>query len=652
MSRKIGRSLLVSVVASIMCASLARADQTILGSLVQLKQKPGVPTSRTVAMKAKEVATTNTLTGDPQTNGATLTVTTQGGTPTTQVFTLGTGAMWKRLPADPLLPAVAWQYKDPHGTVSAVSKIALKLSSKGQFDVKISGKSGRPVDIVPPNPGSYVGFVFTINGPGGDSYCVNFGGAAGGSLVQKGDASFAVKKPTAEGTCPADPPVCGDGVIQSPAETCDVGADDACPGLCGSEGVPCNCPATTFGTVTVRVTHDSPSGAPFRGRSLAPGGSRALAVDVGWSGISHDLELLEGAEFTAELMNCDGTTDTLCDLNGATNGVSFGAPTPFSSGGVAVCIDLAFASDMTGSLDLASGDLTEAAALRAIMYAGTSVDTPCPYCLPADQDPQLGESGTCHDGVNAGQPCTVEALADPSFLSARGTSTACPPLPAVLFGEFNLKFAATTGVVSFGTSAASPLCSAIGHSTEACPCALCNDGDSTPCTADADCPESGGAPGICGGKRCIAGTNEGAPCTVASECAVGGICGRPGEPTRPDACYEDAELPGGCQAVGDGKAECANGPLMFTCAIQRQRGCVTDGDCPASGDHCTSAPRKCFLDPIEANGTPDPPSENTAHPVLAGTFCMGTSFSAAVNAVTGLPGPVRFVWPAEVSVSQ
>lgn len=534
--------------------------------------------------------------------------------------------------------------------VSAVAKVAIKIvnGSKAALDVKISGKSGQSVDIVPPNPGSFVGFVFSINGVGGDDYCVNFGGAAGGALVQKRDVVFAVKRPIAESTCPANPPVCGDGVIQAPAETCDVGADDACPGLCGSEGVPCNCPSTTFGTVTVRVTHDNAGGAPF-GARVAPSG-RALTVDLGWSGISHDLQLLEGAQFTADLTNCDGDTDTLCDLNGATNGVSFGAPTPLSSGGVSVCMDLAFASDMTGTLDLATGDLTEAASLHASMYSGTALDAPCPYCLPTDGDPQLGESGTCQSGANAGEPCTVEGLADPSFLSARGTSTACAPLSGALLGDFNLKFAATTGAVSFGTSATSPACR-YPVTTANCPCDLCNDLASTPCASDADCPESGGAPGICGGSRCIAGPNNGVPCTARSECP-GGFCNRPGEPTRRDACYTDSEFPEGCTAIGDNKGECVNGPVVSSCVIQSYRGCDSDGDCPAPGDHCENSPRKCFLDPIEATGTPDPPSGNTAHPTLAGTFCMGNSYSAAVNHVSGLPGPVRFVWPTEVSFSQ
>jgi len=63
----------VGALALITWASVVGADQTILGSAVQIKQKPGTPASRAVAMKAKEVATTSVLAGDPQTNGATLT---------------------------------------------------------------------------------------------------------------------------------------------------------------------------------------------------------------------------------------------------------------------------------------------------------------------------------------------------------------------------------------------------------------------------------------------------------------------------------------------------------------------------------------------------------------------------------------------------
>jgi hypothetical protein len=331
--------------------------------------------------------------------------------------------------------------------------------------------------------------------------------------------------------------------------------------------------------------------------------------------------------------------------------VSFGAATPLSAGGVSVCVSLDFASDLTGTLDLATGDMSESAMLHASMYSGRSIDAPCPACVPADLDPQLGEAGICQDGPNDGMPCTVEALADPSFQSARGTSTACPSFPGALLGDFTLKFSATTGSVTFGTTAASPSCGASGYETVPCLCAMCNDAANTPCSSDADCPVAGGAPGICGGKRCFTGPHDGEPCEAPSDCN-GGYCFRAGAPTRPDECYTDANSPAGCTGIGSGKAECANGPLDNVCAIQTFRPCVSDGDCPVSGDHCTSRQRACFLDPIQTIGTPDPPADDVAHPVLVGSFCMGTSVSTAINAVSGLPGPVRFVWPAEVSISQ
>ena len=106
----IGRAALATAAAVLIGIPAVRADQTILGYQVQLKQKPGFPETRSVTMKAKEGATTSTLTGDPLANGASLTVTTEGGTPSTQTFTLD-AALWQRKPADPALPVVAWKYK-------------------------------------------------------------------------------------------------------------------------------------------------------------------------------------------------------------------------------------------------------------------------------------------------------------------------------------------------------------------------------------------------------------------------------------------------------------------------------------------------------------------------------------------------------------
>ncbi len=221
------------------------ADQTIFGAKAQLKDRPGIPGTRRVDIKAKDVLTPGTLVGDPATNGATVTVITQGGTPVTQTFTLAPNGIlpyWKRYPSDTLVPAVGWTYKDKYGANSAVTalKIKIKPGSSAQLQVKMYDKlQNQPLNVVPPNPGTYVGLSFTITG--GDTYCVNLGGAAGGYYKEKGAYAFYIKKPVSEATCPDPSAVCGDNVASPPNETCDGTDDAACPGLCGVN-LPCQCP--------------------------------------------------------------------------------------------------------------------------------------------------------------------------------------------------------------------------------------------------------------------------------------------------------------------------------------------------------------------------------------------------------------------------
>jgi hypothetical protein len=64
--------------------------------------------------------------------------------------------------------------------------------------VQIQGKYG-PVNVVPPNPGDDGGFILTLTG--GNTYCVGFGGAAGGVETKDTSAQWSVRRPTAE-ICP------------------------------------------------------------------------------------------------------------------------------------------------------------------------------------------------------------------------------------------------------------------------------------------------------------------------------------------------------------------------------------------------------------------------------------------------------------------
>jgi hypothetical protein len=378
---------------------------------------------------------------------------------------------------------------------------------------------------------------------------------------------------------------------------------------------------------------------------------RDLTIDMGWQGFSHGMRLFEGAEFTATRSNCDGTTDTLCDFSGATNGIPFGPPSPILAGGVGFCMVFEFASDVTGTIDTATGDMAEHAVLHGKFYAASSDDDhPCPTCDTMDGDPQVGESGTCSSGANMGMPCTVEGLTRPVFA---GVSSDCPPLSASQVADFTTPVTASTGTTSFATTVDSPKCTSAGFGTKKCLCDTCNDASNTQCSSNADCPMSGGAPGICGGKRCIGGTNVGSPCTTNSSCP-GGVCNRPGQPTQPNPCFDVSEdLSGGvCTPDSEGTGTCLDGPTYTTCALETNHFCTANADCTRTDDYCTSRLASCFPDPIAATGTPDVPMDGEAHPTLVGTFCMGPTAQASTNYAVGLPGPVRFTWPAQLLLGE
>lgn len=70
----------------------------------------------------------------------------------------------------------------------------------GKFRVRIQllGHDG-PIDLVPPNPGTEAGVELTLGG--GDTYCLVFGGAAGGTVLGNTSRRYTVRRPPGEG-CP------------------------------------------------------------------------------------------------------------------------------------------------------------------------------------------------------------------------------------------------------------------------------------------------------------------------------------------------------------------------------------------------------------------------------------------------------------------
>lgn len=461
-------------------------------------------------------------------------------------------------------------------------------------------------------------------------------------------------------------PNCGDGVIAAPAESCDPPGSNTCnagPGLQTCDAAcHCACPGTL----------------EFEGDAMSPD----TLLDTGWTGIAHDASIISAGKLTLDVTSCPnaGAGNTrpcgVCSFTGplpnadadngginnrrCTNDTSikctsnspclpngtcqfyFGSNLPLSAGSVPVCIVNEISGAVTGTANFETGETNSIVNLLSHVYTGLQTDKPCATCV-GDPTPNDGVRGGLCSGAGTprdGLACDVNGTSPvPAF---GGTSLDCPPAPGGNIANLTIAINSTTASVVRTLSSANPNCP--GAPGKKCFCDTCNNAAAQACSTNADCPTSGGNPGICGGKRCSGGVNAGAPCSVSGDC-TGGTCDRPGQPTQPNAC-----LGSGCQdlePVGDNEGVCADGPSSLTCAPPEQyRGCTSAADCPLTNE-CQSSPRECYLDNgviggvLRADGVADAPVGDASHPLLAAIFCVAPTSSASVNSASGLPGPAR-----------
>ena len=306
-----------------------------------------------------------------------------------------------------------------------------------------------------------------------------------------------------QGSCQSDctcAPVCGDNQREA-GELCDGTDDSLCPGKCSAV---CTCPA--LGEVTF---------------SVRPGAD----LDAGWTGVADNFQLQTGSIITGELSGCDGQTDMSCDFfanvgsfcandpsqsctsdsecsSGTCTIHYYGPPLPASAGGVPACVLIRFATDATGTYDLASGAASMSLTFNALAYLGVSVTQPCPICDCGNADLtqcQIGDSGTCEgSGVIGSPPCTVGGNGP-----GGPTSLDCPPSSSLNVSGNGLVLSVaplSTGPVTKNTNQA---CTGSGHTNEQCFCSgqtqqnacqnACDGGsnDAGACDTDADCPGAG-----------------------------------------------------------------------------------------------------------------------------------------------------------------
>ncbi len=514
--------------------------------------------------------------------------------------------------------------------------------------------------------------------------CLNTGSATTVSLETKTDAwqtAAANAVDSAPPACPAGG-TCGDGCID-PGEFCDPGAPNDPAAACGAGFAcngSCNCACPT------KVT--------FSGDPTSP----LSVLDTGWTGISHRAPIISDGQVTVALSGCANTVrpcgqcnvtgpianpnagagqidnqrcsgDTSVRCTSAPGGVTgcggplgtcewyFGSALPLAAGGVTTCVVNRFAATVTGTANVETGEAVNSALLSSTVYTGIAIDNPCARC---NNDPVINDGvqgGTCTGGVRNGLPCDANGTV-PARPDYGKTSLDCPLAPGAIIAVLPIDLTNATDPVVRTVTASSPGCS--GEAGEKCLCDTCNNINQEPCDNNADCPDPAGPIGpICGGKRCIGGTNNGAACNNTTECPSGGICGRPGEPTKPSACLDDTATVNtlDCTDLGNGEGQCTQGPITTSCSVasgHAQRGCISDTDCGGGAGSCESNNRLCFLTgdvpggggkdgtgTLIAAGMEDPPMHDVSNPTLGAVFCVGPTGSSAVNNVAGLPGPGR-----------
>jgi hypothetical protein len=183
-----------------------KPDRLIRGKRMQVRSATGAEDARNVKMEGRETSSEigRTIDGDPTVAGATLRVILKGAVDSDQTYVLD-AAGWSALPNG------AFRYRGPTGgDGDPVKRVILfrtpfDRNSFGKAFLKASlrGNVGtQSLDVVPPNPGDEGGLILQI-GNGGGTYCVTFGGTAGGSEVRDAADGWTVVNATAEPGCPS-----------------------------------------------------------------------------------------------------------------------------------------------------------------------------------------------------------------------------------------------------------------------------------------------------------------------------------------------------------------------------------------------------------------------------------------------------------------
>jgi hypothetical protein len=401
-----------------------------------------------------------------------------------------------------------------------------------------------------------------------------------------------------------------------------------------NSGIRSSCPASLSwhtraddGIVVAASDHDM--GTTGLAHNMNPVNDATFRIGLDCGGTStHPCGTCSVTGILASLGNCRcaGDNRTVCDeplvadfddCAGATCECFVNPPTPTLSGNVGACHVRRLVSDITGTWDpdLGAGALEMDEAWQ--VYLGMNLLSQCPRCVGDTAVNDGIADGVCSGGLNDGQSCDSGGT-DPLFAPPAGGeySIDCLPSPGLNVSGlgFHIDLSHTTGSASL----AAGLSCALGAAS--CACGLCSGGN-VACASNAEC-----------------------------SAARAGVC-EADEFQYPNACTGLS-----CIDVGGGEGRCQSNTDKYCDGIVRPDGggmiaCLSDSDCQpgtigVDAGNCTIVEaRPCFLDPIVANGSPDP-----VHPITVGIACIPTGSNSGINSGIGLPGPARLVTEREITV--
>ncbi|MFN2427742.1 MAG: hypothetical protein ABR587_15000 [Candidatus Binatia bacterium] len=465
-------------------------------------------------------------------------------------------------------------------------------------------------------------------------------------------------------------------------------------------------PTTTVTTTTMTTTTtlDLPADSWMRWQLHADkvGSDVATEIDIGWSGLTHDIDPVDGSLMRFGLncpsaslpgsygectvtgfdpaegnCRCSNNTAITCDEPMVADAddcagsvcTCYTRP-PFHSvnGGTPVCLVARASSDASGTWnpDTGSGEVQLNELLR--LHIGIQTLQPCPVCA-GDATPNDGiKGGTCEDGQTPGAACDAHGT-DPTYPVPTGGSTSydCMPSNASNISGLGLKFAHVESTSAISLPSGIPC---VGNISENCPCAMCSADPTLPCSSDAAClaalgmrcsldgAESCGTNADCasvdvgpclgGIQRCSGHTST--VCTTNADCSNfdAGPCAAPtctsrgsGSNPSPNFCSS-----GNCAVSGDGEGLCDDPPNLRYCdGFLEEDGkplhvCSTNSDCTDAMPSAGACTISLASECFPSTITATGVADSDS-PRTVATLCVNPTSSSAANEVSGLPGPAR-----------